>query len=151
MYCKHCGKQITDDAVYCKYCGNRQDIECQDREVSSMAIGEHPAEQTERLIGTKNKKSHKLAIILIASITISIALSTGYAIIRHEDSLPYDLSHYWGSSVYDTKGSLSDGYQRQLTWMRQEGYERGIKNMAIYSFISSFAILVVMSLTDKKR
>lgn len=24
MYCKKCGKEITEDSVYCKYCGARQ-------------------------------------------------------------------------------------------------------------------------------
>ena len=23
MYCKHCGKQITDDSSFCKYCGEK--------------------------------------------------------------------------------------------------------------------------------
>jgi len=22
MYCKHCGKEISDDSTFCKYCGN---------------------------------------------------------------------------------------------------------------------------------
>lgn len=25
-FCKHCGKQITDDSVFCQYCGGKQDI-----------------------------------------------------------------------------------------------------------------------------
>lgn len=25
MYCKHCGKQITEDSSYCQYCGGKQD------------------------------------------------------------------------------------------------------------------------------
>jgi len=25
MYCKHCGKAITEDSIYCKYCGGKQD------------------------------------------------------------------------------------------------------------------------------
>lgn len=25
MYCKHCGKVITDDSQYCRYCGGKQD------------------------------------------------------------------------------------------------------------------------------
>lgn len=24
MYCKKCGKEITEDAIYCKFCGTRQ-------------------------------------------------------------------------------------------------------------------------------
>ena len=27
MYCKHCGKQITDDSLYCQFCGGKQDVE----------------------------------------------------------------------------------------------------------------------------
>lgn len=27
VYCKHCGKQITDDSVYCQFCGGKQDVD----------------------------------------------------------------------------------------------------------------------------
>ncbi len=27
MFCKHCGKQITDDSLYCQFCGGKQDVE----------------------------------------------------------------------------------------------------------------------------
>lgn len=27
VYCKHCGKQITDDSLYCQHCGGKQDVE----------------------------------------------------------------------------------------------------------------------------
>lgn len=27
MYCKFCGKEISDDSIYCKYCGRLQDVQ----------------------------------------------------------------------------------------------------------------------------
>lgn len=27
VYCKYCGKQITDDALFCQYCGEKQDVD----------------------------------------------------------------------------------------------------------------------------
>lgn len=27
VFCKHCGKQITDDSLYCQHCGGKQDVE----------------------------------------------------------------------------------------------------------------------------
>lgn len=26
MYCKHCGKEISDDSKFCQYCGGKQDV-----------------------------------------------------------------------------------------------------------------------------
>ena len=38
-----------------------------------------------------------------------------------------------------TEGIVHEG----ITWMRKDGYESGIKKMAIYSFPISFGILVL--------
>ena len=27
VFCKHCGKQITNDSLFCQYCGSKQDVE----------------------------------------------------------------------------------------------------------------------------
>ncbi len=39
MYCKYCGKEITDDAIFCPSCGKRQDGYVGKREKSKVASG----------------------------------------------------------------------------------------------------------------
>jgi hypothetical protein len=96
-----------------------------------------------------------LLSIFLWSLAICAICTIGYAVIRSEDAKPYDDTHYWGSSAYDTKGILvGDDYGDQLTWMRKSGYEKGIKKMALYSFPISFGLLVIVALlrkSDKNR
>jgi hypothetical protein len=96
-----------------------------------------------------------LLSIFLWSLAICAICTIGYAVIRSEDAKPYDNTHYWGSSAYDTKGILvGDDYGDQLTWMRKSGYEKGIKKMALYSFPISFGLLVIVALlrkSDKNR
>lgn len=32
MYCKNCGKEIADDAIFCQYCGSAQTDELEKKE-----------------------------------------------------------------------------------------------------------------------
>ena len=47
VFCKQCGKQITDDSLFCKYCGSKQDVEDakvgndKDRKESSFGIDKY--------------------------------------------------------------------------------------------------------------
>lgn len=156
MYCKQCGKQIADDSKFCRYCGSTQDEPSVSQESPMSSNNEVSVDNSKDVpsdtsITTTNKegKSNRLGKIFLLSIGICILCTIGYAVIRNEDSKPYDAAHYWGSSVYDTKGSLMGEYEDQLTWMREDGYKKGIKNMAIYSFLISFGVLVVGSLISK--
>lgn len=150
MYCKKCGKQISDDSRFCRYCGSEQDTPCV---------------QIEKVIATKNvvdkvedalnpitskpqikSKGNRLVLLFLWSIAISIICTIGYAVVRSEDAKPYDSEHYWGSSVYDSQsmtGGTIESLHEDITWMRKDGYESGIKKMAIYSFPISFGILVL--------
>lgn len=59
MYCKHCGKEISDNSKFCQYCGKPQN----DRNVSSKGIW--------------NKKTIiELAIIIIVTVSLFIAVDS---------------------------------------------------------------------------
>lgn len=60
MYCKNCGKEITDDSVFCKYCG----VSLSDNKIS-------PANKN---VEKKKKGYLKVTIIAIIIITVATAL-----------------------------------------------------------------------------
>ena len=97
----------------------------------------------------KVKSKNRVLPLFLWALVVSAICTIGYAIVRHEDSKPYDKNHYWGSSTYDTNGMLwGDDYGDQLTQIRKVGYEKGIKNMVLYSFPISFGILLIGALLN---
>ena len=149
LYCRHCGKQIASDSQFCQHCGSR--IE----KVTASDLTETQGIIHGTSTSTTKKGGMTLLSIFLWSLAICAICTIGYAVIRSEDAKPYDDTHYWGSSAYDTKGILvGDDYEDQLTWMRKSGYEKGIKKMALYSFPISFGLLVIVALlrkSDKNR
>lgn len=68
VYCKHCGKQITDDSLFCKYCGGKQDVEVgnyKDSKESSFRIDKHIS-----VFLSEKKKKYLLLYIIWAIIHI---------------------------------------------------------------------------------
>lgn len=150
MYCKKCGKQISDDSKFCRYCGSEQDQSVEQiGQVSTTNDVVDTVKEAPRTIPEKlqtKPKGNRLVQLFLWSIAICIICTIGYAVVRSEDSKPYDSEHYWGSSVYDPQsimGGTIESVHEDITWMRKEGYESGIKKMAIYSFPISFGILVL--------
>lgn len=150
MYCKNCGKSIADDSKFCRYCGWQQDAERQpsiipnhSKDDSNNSEVLHTPEST---IKPAKSGGNRLLALFLWSIAICILCTLGYAMIRSEDAQAYDSTHYWGSSVYDpeflTGGTLEDTHE-EITWIRQDEYQKGIKNTAIYSFPIAFGILVI--------
>ena len=77
MYCKHCGKQITDDSTFCQYCGGKQNnIDSFTRETLKVELGgEVKASLTPelpKLTGLKNFYRNNLALILTYGVWIII-------------------------------------------------------------------------------
>lgn len=152
LFCRHCGKQIDSDSLFCQHCGgkvgNTKEHESVPINNSTPVDIQEEIQNVDKTV-TKNGGMSLLSIFLW-SLAICAICTIGYAVIRSEDAKPYDKTHYWGSSAYDTEGMLwGDDYGDQLTWMRKNGYEKGIKNMALYSFPISFGILVVVALVRK--
>lgn len=65
MYCKHCGKQISDESCYCKYCGN---------------------ETTQR--GHMKTKYTKVFLILCLILCLLLVLGTAFTIYKMKLSKP---------------------------------------------------------------
>ena len=77
MYCKHCGKQISDDSTFCQYCGGQQNnIDPVSRETLKVELGgEVKASLTPelpKLTGLKNFCEKNLTLILIYSVWLII-------------------------------------------------------------------------------
>ena len=150
MYCKKCGKQISDDSKFCRYCGSEQDSSVEQIAQTNIIndkvdkVIEAPKTITEQ--PQAQPKGNRLVRLFLWSITICVICTIGYAVIRSEDSTAYDSEHYYGSSVYDPEsmsGGTIESVHENLTWFRKDGYERGIKKMVIYSFTISFGILIL--------
>ncbi len=76
MYCKHCGKQISDDSTFCQYCGGVQtDNTTTKLSHISVDIVEHPKEPIEdkARILLKNIIKKLLQLLGIASIAFVTA------------------------------------------------------------------------------
>lgn len=147
MYCKHCGKEIADDSKFCKYCGNKLDEPSESEQVVKSV--EAPSIDENKPVSPTNtppQKGNRLGLIFLWSILICAICTIGYAAIRSEDSQPCDSSHPWGTSAYDPTtmmGGDIQGVYEDVTWIRKDEYESGIKKTAIYSFPISFGILVL--------
>ena len=76
MYCKHCGKQIADDAKYCQHCGGSQE----DTTANSSAK-------------TGLKLSKKEKVIEVPNVKINIPVTTKWWIIGY--ALWLVLNLYW--------------------------------------------------------
>lgn len=150
MYCKKCGKLISDDSKFCRYCGSEQDTpSVQMEQVIATNNVADKVEEANITISAKPQgkpKRNRLVPLFLWSIAISIMCTIGYAVVRREDSKPWDAEHYWGYSVYDPQSmenTTIESVHEDITRIRKDGYESGIKKMAIYSFPISFGILVL--------
>lgn len=143
MYCKHCGKEIADDSKFCKFCGNG--VADSLNQESSTPKPSPANEKTSELQSTNTppKKGNRLVALFLWSVLICVCCTIGYAVIRYEDSKPYDSEHYFGFSAYDPGMLIGGDYEDQLTWIRQDKYKAGIKKTTIYSFPIAFGVLVL--------
>lgn len=65
MYCKHCGKEIADDAKFCQHCGGRQETVSVTDEVRQAFV-------------LKDETKHKIAkeiVFIVKVFAFSIVLS----------------------------------------------------------------------------
>lgn len=66
MYCKHCGKQITDDSLFCQFCGGKQDVEAPTENKESKNVESYAySENKQSLISMTPKKKKYLILYLI--------------------------------------------------------------------------------------
>lgn len=129
MFCKHCGKQISDDSTFCQYCGGKVDAPAQEsKEDFIVQQIEKPAEadkeQAEEVVITTKEtqplqvevskktkdNSSTIADEIVGNLKmIGLAFAffalymIGFMLVHLEDIKEYDypISSYFGESCYD--------------------------------------------------
>lgn len=75
MYCKKCGKQISDNSIYCKYCGSKQDEQLDSKDIANDVSSTNDAiVTTKKQINNHKKRNAIIAVVLIAVLIIAVVL-----------------------------------------------------------------------------
>lgn len=129
MYCKHCGKQITEDSKFCQHCGNKIEAETpetiiqkesgipfqSDNKTTSKIEEQNQPKDPIVLKVEVQEKSKKTSSIIaneiignikMIGVTISLVVvyMLGFILIHQKDIKKYDYethTSYWGESCYD--------------------------------------------------
>ena len=134
MYCKKCGKQISDDSKYCKYCGisvdetvpaNNADIPTTTQELKSEVVVSSKENVPVKIEISKkttikestiaNEVVANLKMVGIAVILWS-AYILGFMCIHSKDTKPMNEKSWYGESCYDPS-SLSGNWM--MDWQNQ--------------------------------
>lgn len=134
MYCKKCGKQISDDSKYCKYCGisvdetvpaNNADIPTTTQELKSEVVVtskenvpvkiEISKKTTIKESTIANEVVANLKMVGIAVILWS-AYILGFMCTHSKDTKPMNEKSWYGESCYDPS-SLSGNWM--MDWQNQ--------------------------------
>lgn len=87
MYCKKCGKQISDNSIYCKYCGEQQNdtisILQNDTKEQIVAV-------TDNGQGNHKKRNIIIAVIILIAITVAIILGVNAVRIAFDSPIDKD-------------------------------------------------------------
>ncbi len=115
MYCKHCGKQITDDSLFCQFCGGRQDVEAPTENKESKNVESYAySENKQSLISMTPKKKKYLILYLIWALVHILCWmfgepksSNGWGINPQEYFYPFtdkfmDFKYMFRVSYYDS-------------------------------------------------
>ena len=125
MYCKHCGKQITDDSSFCQYCGKTvidepllqksstilpvNNKNFSEESTSEVIIVTQKANPIQVEVSKKSKdNSSTIANEIVGNLKmVGIALCIFFVymicvgLIHSKDAKPLDENSYWGESCYD--------------------------------------------------
>ena len=134
MYCKKCGKQISDDSKYCKYCGilvdetvpaNNTDIATTTQELKSEVVVTSKENAPVKIEISKNTniKQSTIANEVIANLKmvgIAVILWSVYILgfmgVHSKDAKPMNEKYWYGESCYDPS-SLSGNWI--MAWQNQ--------------------------------
>lgn len=137
MYCKNCGKQISDDSIFCRFCGTCLEEEiCINNEVIAdkkdipkdiAPLKEEPVIKVEIKKKEPSTKANTFAKevvanlkMLVLALGLFIAYMLCFIISRQDDIKPMDDNSYWGESCYDPK-TLSGKWW--FDWERHYAHE----------------------------
>lgn len=134
MYCKKCGKQISDDSKYCKYCGilvdetvpaNNADVPTTTQELKSEGVVtskenvpvkiEISKKTTIKESTIANEVVANLKMVGIAVILWSVYI-LGFVCVHSKDTKPMNENSWYGESCYDPS-SLSGNWM--MAWQNQ--------------------------------
>lgn len=134
MYCKKCGKQISDDSKYCKYCGilvdetipaNNTDISTTTQKLKSEVVVESKENAPVKIEISKNTtiKESTIANEVVANLKmvgIAVILWSVYILgfmgVHSKDTKPMNENSWYGESCYD-QSSLSGNWM--MAWQNQ--------------------------------
>ena len=104
MYCKHCGKQITDDSLYCQFCGGKQDVEAPTEKKDGKNVKSSvSSENNQSLMSMTPKKKKYLILYLIWVLIHILCWMFGYG---EGTSYPQELFYPFTMSNYDYMFSI---------------------------------------------
>ena len=116
MYCKYCGKEITDDSMFCQHCGSRLDNVAKESILkrNTCNAGNDDMDKTALSTQTIHKSKENSSIIAneivgnLKMIGIALAILAiymiGFIAIHQKDITKYDYethASYFGESCYD--------------------------------------------------
>lgn len=87
MYCKHCGKELEDGAIFCTRCG---------KPVQGQPVKKEPEKSEKKNHSVKKKTSKKPARVIMAAAVLALAVA-GYKYIRRKRNRPAGGFHECGS------------------------------------------------------
>ena len=116
MYCKYCGKEITDDSMFCQHCGSKLDNVAKESILkrNTCNAGNDDMDKTALSTQTIHKSKENSSIIAneivgnLKMIGIALAILAiymiGFIAIHQKDITKYDYethASYFGESCYD--------------------------------------------------
>lgn len=148
MYCKHCGKQISDDSIFCQHCGGKVDTIISENTDSQTTIKDLSTEENntsepkapEVVITTKGNSAIQVEVskkgtnnnsiianeivgnlkMIGVAICLFIVYMIGFVIVRSDDAKPLVDNSCFRASCYDNNPICLSEYEFYIFHWEQQ-------------------------------